>query len=222
MSIYVAIPLHAKVPKTDFGNVHYFEDVPEDSAAKKYNRIIEAFLASGEDWLNIHHSDLEIRCEEREIERQLEELKALDVHVAGLIGTLCLFNSLTWWTPGRPACTAGAIIQGFEGGKEQPMLDYPGMRTDLASVDGCCLWMSRQVLAEGLRLDEGISGWDLYDVYLCVECLRMGHKVGILNVCAKHDSEGDYDLKEFEVNRKYLLDKWSNIDFPIVSGVTKF
>lgn len=103
------------------------------------------------------------------------------------------------------------------------MLDYPGMRTDLVSVDGCCLWVSRQVLAEGLRLDEGIPGWHCYDVDMCLTCLYMGHKVGVVNVCAKHDSEGDFDPAVFEQTRRYMDEKWSRVaEFPIVSGVTKW
>lgn len=222
MSIYVAIPISNKVPRGSLGNIHYFEQLDGDTAAKKYNRIIEEFLGSTEDWLCIHHHDLELRCPEPEIQRQLDMVYPLGVRVAGLIGTMCLFDSLTWWAPGRPAFTCGAVIQGYKDGSEQPMLDQPGIRTDAASVDGCFLAIHRTLLEEGFRWDENVQGWDLYDIYLCVECLRRGHKVGVLNVAAMHKSEGEYDLKKFEVNRKYLLDKWKDVSFPVVSGVTKF
>lgn len=222
MSSYIAIPIHSKVPRDSLGNIHYFEDLPDDSAAKKYNRIFDAFLGSSEEWLCIHHHDCEIRCPDAEIESQLKTVYGLGVRVAGVIGTMCLYRSFQWWQPQRPAVTAGAVIQGFEGGKEQPMIDMAGIRTDMASVDGCIMWIHRSILQEGLRMDEDIPGWHCYDCEICLNTLRMGHKVGILNVCVKHNSEGKFDAQVFEQSRKCMDDKWNKIfDFPVVSGVSK-
>lgn len=223
MSSYIAIPISSKVPREPLGNIHYFENLPDDSAAKKYNRIIETFLATSEDdWLCIHHHDCEIRCPEAEIQRQLEYVYAQGVRTAGVIGTLCLFRSFQWWQPQRPAVTAGAVIQGFTNGQEQPMIDLAGIRTDMASVDGCIMWFHRSILQDGLRIDETIPGWHGYDVDACLETLRRGYKVGVLNVCVKHSSEGGFDPKVFEQSRKVMDDKWTKIfDFPVVSGVSK-
>lgn len=223
MKLYTAIPINSKIPREGIGEIHYFENIEDDSAARKYNRIIEAFLGSSCDILNIHHHDCEVRCPEKEVLRQWQVLQASDVQVAGVIGTLCLFPSLQWWQPQRPVVTAGAIIQGYGDGQERAMLDMPGMRTDMVSVDGCCLWLSRKVLEEGLRLSEDIPGWHLYDVDICLRCLQMGHKVGLLNAQVKHDSEGHFDPATFEEVRKIAYDRWSKaVDFPVVSGVSKW
>lgn len=224
MSIYVAIPISNKVPREPLGNIHYFEQLDGDTAAKKYNRIIEEFLAtSSDDWLCIHHHDLELRCPEPEIQRQLDMVYPLGVRTCGVIGTMCLYRSFQWWQPMRPAVTAGAIVQGYANGTEQPMLDQPGIRTDMASVDGCVMWLHRDILASGLRVDENIPGWHCYDVDLSLGTLARGFKVGVLNVAAMHKSEGEFDPAVFEQCRKYMDDKWTKVvDFPVVSGVTKW
>lgn len=215
--------LHSTEVPGPQGNVHFVCDRKRDNMAKKCNRAIDEFLSGPAEWLCIRHADVEIRCDDSVVESQLNQLAVKRVGVAGLIGTLALGETLQWWSNYRPAVTVGAIIQGYSDGSEVPMLDLPDRRSDLASVDGCCLWISRRMLNAGVRFDGKIPGWHCYDADFCLSTLFHGYKVGLVNVCAKHSSEGHFEVTEMSRCQDYVLNKWKKlVSFPVVSGVTKW
>ena len=144
------------------------------------------------------------------------------VGVAGLIGTYILEPSCVWWIPNRPLNTAGRIIQGYPDGKAQPMNDWPGTHTGLATVDGCCLFISRKLLESGIRFDENLDNYHFYDADICCQALAAGFDVATVDIEAVHTSMGAAP-NEIEPFRKVFFDKWSaKIDRWPISRYTNF
>lgn len=166
------------------------------------------------DYYIFHHDDLIIRTPEL-IPAQCERMRIDNVGVGGLIGTLCLFDSCTWWNPQRNVVTVGAILQGDGKGGSYPMLDGPGYRADAVSVDGCFLILSREFVQRYEPHDFG-SWRYLYDVDACLQCLQMGMNVGIVDVQCKHDSQGQM-TPDFEQARQQFLAYWKqHVSFPVI------
>lgn len=172
------------------------------------------------DWYCFHHNDLTFFCDDPYtdpyLEQQLSYFDRENVGVAGLIGTLCLYPSCQWWQPMRPQVTVGAITQGFANGQPDViMADGPGTRTDVVSVDGCCMFFSRKFLEQ---FEAHPFHWRFgYDVDACLQALSKGFKVGVLDYRARHQSEGHFDVGEFEQARKKMMDYWTKrVDFPVI------
>lgn len=166
------------------------------------------------DYAVFHHDDLIIRTPEL-IPAQCERMRIDNVGVAGLIGTLCLFDSCQWWQPQRNIVTVGAIIQGDGKGGEYPMLDGPGYRPDLVSVDGCFMIFDREFIQ---RYEPHEFHWRFgYDSDACLQCLSMGRNVAVVDVQCKHDSQGSFNAAEFNEFRTKFLAYWKqHVSFPVI------
>lgn len=174
------------------------------------------------DWYIMHHDDLTFASEDPysdpHLEQQLAYFDREHVGVAGVIGTLCLFESCMWWAPMRPQVTVGAITQGFSNGQpDVVMADGPGCRTDAVSVDGCIMAFSREFLE---KFEAHPFHWRyLYDVDACLQALSGGFKVGILDYRCRHQSEGKFDPGEFEKAKQKFFSHWKpRVDFPVINS----
>lgn len=166
------------------------------------------------DYYIFRHEDLRIETPEL-IEQQCELMRTNNIGVAGVIGTLCLFESCTWWNPQRNVVTVGAILQGDGKGGSYPMLDGPGFRADAISVDGCFMVFSKEFIQKYEPHDFG-SWRYCYDVDACLQCLQMGLNVGILDIRCKHDSQGQM-TPDFEQTRQSFLAYWKqHVNFPVI------
>lgn len=166
------------------------------------------------DYAVFHHDDLIIRTPEL-IEQNCERMKIDNAGVAGLIGTMCLFESCQWWQPQRNVVTAGAIIQGDGKGGEYPMLDAPGYRHDMVAVDGCLMIFDKEFVT---KYEPHEFHWRFgYDVDACLQCLSMGRNVAIADIQCKHDSQGSFNAAEFETFRTKFLTYWKqHVSFPVI------
>ena len=166
------------------------------------------------DYAVFHHDDLKIETPEL-VGPSCERMRMDNVGVAGVIGTLCLAESCTWWNPLRGVVTVGAILQGDGKGGAYPMLDGPGYRADAISVDGCFLVLSRDFIDRYEPHDFG-SWRYLYDVDACLQCLQMGKNVGIVDIRCRHDSQGQM-TPDFEQCRRKFLEYWKpRVGFPVI------
>ena len=215
------------------------------SMAEKYNYAIENIILKQDDqFICFHHDDAEIRTPIDVCEYKLRELfKDPKIGVAGLIGTIQLETSCTWWSPNRPLQTAGYIIQGgFQEKKnekgetvkdekgnpimeriEYPMADMPGVYDYMATVDGCCMFFPKRVFEEGLRFDKRLKEYHFYDCDICLQLLEKGLKVTTTDIVVKHQSSG-MPSKNFNELRLVFFNKWNNKvrgQWPI-SRVSKF
>lgn len=210
MKIQEFIPV-IMAPEKPKEGVIYIENKPgQETLAEK----IAALKKYDFDYAVFHHQDLVIETPEA-IPSQCERMRVDNVGIGGVIGTLCLFESCTWWNPQRNVVTVGAILQGDGKGGCYPMLDGPGYRADAVSVDGCCLVFSKDFIRNYGLHDFG-SWRFLYDVDACLQCLRMGMNVAILDIRCRHDSQGQM-TPDFEQARQRFLAFWrEHVSFPVI------
>ena len=202
-----------------------------DSMAAKYNYAIENIVLKNEDSIIcFRHEDAEIRSPMEVCEYKLTNaFEDKKVGCCGLIGTMQLENSCTWWGPNRPLQTAGYIIQGGtrpkldENGKEitnekgqvlmekieYPMADFPGYHDFMATVDGCCMFFPRWVFKNGLRFDENLKEFHFYDCDICLQLLEKGLKVATIDLVVKHQSSG-IPSQNFNDLKLVFFNKWNN------------
>lgn len=195
-----------------------------DSMAKKYNYAIDKYcLPSNEKYFCFRHDDLIFQTASDIMKYKLDNMFADEkVGVVGLIGTYLLENSCVWWVPNRQINAAGSIIQGLPDGKATPMNDWPGMHKDLATVDGCCMFISRKLLETGIRFDENLVGYHFYDADICCQALYNKFSVATIDIVARHNSIGKMP-PEFEAYRQVFANKWSQkIDHWPISKYTIF
>lgn len=168
------------------------------------------------DYAVFHHQDLTI-CTPELIEPNCQRMRVDDVAVAGVIGTLYMSTAAAWWMHQRGVVTAGAILQGDGKGGEYPMLDGPGYRTDMVSVDGAIMVFDKAFIDKYEPIEYGHPRFG-YDVSCCFQALRMGRKVGIVDIQCKHESQGSFDQKEFAEYQKRFVEYWKKyVDFPVIS-----
>lgn len=200
-------------------DLHY---IGNDRAGTLSEKIALMRDMANADWYCFHHDDLTFASDDPYtdpyLEQQLSVCTREHVGVAGVIGTLCLFQSCQWWQPMRPQVTAGCITQGFSNGQPDcVMADGPGFRTDAVSVDGCCMWFSREFL-EKFEAHPWHPRY-LYDVDACLQALSNGFRVGILDYRTRHQSEGKFDPGEFDSARKKFMEHWGpKVDFPVINS----
>ena len=210
MKIQEFIPVCLKPERPKEGVVYLENDDAHQTLASKI-ALLKDYDA---DYFVFHHDDLIIRTPEL-IPAQCERMRIDNVGVAGLIGTLCLFDSVQWWQPQRNIVTVGAIIQGDGKGGEYPMLDGPGYRPDLVSVDGCFMIFDKDFIK---RYEPHEYHWRFgYDVDACLQCLSMGRSVAVVDVQCKHDSQGSFNPSEFNEFRTKFLAYWKqHVSFPVI------
>jgi len=120
-----------------------------------------------------------------------------------------------WWQNNRPVMTWGAIIQGYKDGREQLMADQPGYQANMAIVDGCVLWIHKDMFDE--RVED--YAMHLYDDDICFRALQKGYKVACLDVRCKHQSEGGYEFRDYQEASDRFMDYWrARAEFPVISG----
>lgn len=213
MKIVTAIPV-AKMPEKPVEGVHYIEnDGGTPSLCRKLNQALEWAKEQDAEWLCWHHDDLEIQTTEL-VEPNLRRAYADGVRVAGVIGALAVFTP-QWWMNNRPLMTWGAIIQGYRDGKENLMADQPGYQANMAIVDGCILWIHKDMF--DARVED--YGMHLYDDDICFRALQHGYKVACLDVRCKHQSEGGYEFKHYQEASDRFMEYWrARAEFPVISG----
>lgn len=215
MKIFTAVPV-AQVPENVDFSVTYIDNSHGGfDLGAKLNYAMESAEKAGADWLCMRHDDLEIQTPEA-VEPQLEQAFRDGVRVAGVIGTTALQSSLQWWQPTRSIHGAGAIIQGFSKGQpDSVMADWPGYHPCLASADGCILWVHKDMF--DFRCLEGFGRW-FYDIQVCLEALRRGHKVATLDVRCRHQSEGGFDFQDYAEKRNRLYEFYikQGVSFPVI------
>lgn len=216
-----------------------------NSMAAKYNYAIENIVLKNDDpIICFRHEDAEIRSSIEVCEYKLTEaFKDGTVGVCGLIGTMQLESSCTWWGPNRPLQTAGYIIQGGvkpkldDTGKEikneqgqtlmenyeYPMADFPGYHDYMATIDGCCMFFPKRVFENGLRFDENLKEFHFYDCDICLQLLELGQKVATIDLVVKHQSSG-IPSPNFNDLKLVFFNKWNKKvhgEWPI-SRISKF
>ena len=212
MKIIEAIPVLLAPERKAEGVVYLENDEKHTTLASKIDMLKDYDF----DYVVFHHADLVIRTPEL-IEPNCQLMRIDDVAVAGVIGTMYMSTTAAWWMHQRGVVTAGAIIQGDGKGGEYPMLDGPGYRTDMVSVDGAIMVFDKAFIDKYDPIEYGHPRFG-YDVSCCFQALRMGRKVGIVDIQCKHESQGSFNQKEFADYQKKFVEYWKKyVDFPVIS-----
>lgn len=215
-------------------NRKFIENINGNSMAKKYNYAIENYILPGkENIICFRHKDTYIKTPLDVCEYKLQKLfESGTVGAAGVIGTIALDKTCTWWTGvpiagGRGTYGSGSIIQGGLNNAlqliEYPMNDHPGVHDYLTTIDGCIMFFPKWIFEEGLRFDENLLDYHFYDTDICLQTIERGYKVATIDIIAYHYSIGQ-PPKNFEDLKKVFLEKWDkkvNGQWPI-SRITKF
>lgn len=210
------VPVREKRDNTT--NIFYVDDSCGNSMAKKYNWAIENIILKNDDpIICLRHDDLEFLGNSRTLAEDLLKHSYENddkLGVAGVIGTLCLERSMTWWHPLRQVNGIGHIIQCNVNEKgepiEYPMSDWKTMNDHVTTLDGCCLFFHKRIFEDGLRFDESLDGYHFYDVDICLESLRRGYKNLVIPIDTKHKSVGQPPKNFHELGKK-VFDKWNEI-----------
>lgn len=203
----------------DTSNIFYIENSIGNSMAKKYNYAIENIILKQDDPIVcFRHDDIMFRTPLDVCNYKLTKLfEDPMVGVAGVIGTIALDTTCTWWTGvaaagGRGNYGSGAIIQGNidKDGKpiEYPMNDHPGVHDYLATIDGCCMFFHKRIFEEGLRFDETLTDYHFYDTDICLQVLERNLLVSTIDITVKHSSVGK-PPENFNDLRKVFFEKWN-------------
>ena len=210
MKILEFVPVIKKPEKPLEGVIYLENEYEGENLAHKIYRLKD-YQA---DYYVFHHQDLVIETPEM-IPAQCERMRVDNVGVGGVIGTLCLYESCTWWSPMRNVVTVGAIIQGDGKGGSYPMLDQPGYRSDAVSVDGCFLIFSDEFI--NIYEYHDFGSWRFcYDVDACLQARKNHMRVAIMDLRCKHDSQGEM-TPDFEQTRQQFLAYWKqHVTFPVI------
>lgn len=217
------------------------------SMTEKYNWAIENIILKEnqtDEIICFRHLDTEIRTPADVCEYKLSNMFSdKKIGCAGLIGTIQLEASCTWWSPNREVNGSGAIIQGgvrqkldsegkplvdAEGNQileniEYPMNDHPGVHDYLATVDGCCMFFPKRIFEEGFRFDTALKEYHFYDCDICLQLLEKGYKISTIDILVKHQSSG-IPSPNFRELGQVFFNKWNKKvhgQWPI-SRLTKF
>lgn len=212
MKILEFVPVIMAPEKPQEG-VIYIENKPgRETLAQK----IAALKDYDFDYAIYRHQDTKILTPEL-IEPNCHRMRLDDVAVAGVIGTMYMSDTCAWWMHQRGVVTAGAIMQGDGKGGAYPMLDGPGYRPGMVSVDGAFMIFDKKYIDSYRPIDYGHSRFG-YDVSCCFQALQMGRKVGIVDIRVQHESQGSFDQKEFSEFQQNFLYYWKQyVDFPVIS-----
>lgn len=217
MNIFTAIPVKS-LNSFEASDGLYIENTPElSNICQKLNYALGKAKEAGADWLCYHHSDLTIETPEF-VEPQLDLAYRNGARVCGVIGSLIL-NDTRWWMNQRPINTWGAIMQGYKDGRVSPMVDQAGFNPNMAVVDGCVMWIHKDMFDE--RIND--YGMHLYDDDICLRALSRGYKVACIDVRCRHMSEGGYDLADYAKSQTKFMEYWKPlVGFAVLPGVSKF
>jgi hypothetical protein len=192
-----------------------------NTMTKKYNKGVDAIKPElkDEDIVCFCHEDVKILDPQFMPKLEMAFREKSDVGLLGVIGTSQMEESGAWWQTDNSKLR-GHIIQENNGKEFHLVKGKVGYFDDMVAIDGLFFAIRGKVINEGLRFNEDLSGYDFYDIDVCLKVLEMGWKVGCADILVQHKSPGEGSLNEnWSVNRDIVINnlKESKYNFPIVS-----
>ena len=188
----------------------------EDTLAMQYNRGIEEIFRDqykNQAVVVFLHPDVIILDDDFE-----EKLLSIFAHksnvgLVGVIGSTYLPANGSWWSA-EAECLRGHIIQEYEDKPTKHMIYRDaGYYDDLMCVDGLFLAVRANLLAQGLRFDEGYPNYHFTDIDICFSVIKSGFKIAVIDTLMLHKSEGKRaDDFEWSHNKSILFGKWKIIE----------
>ena len=180
-----------------------------------YNNAIDELKTSNEDFLVLLHGDVKLDIEQ--LLRHIDSVKS-KYDVIGLCGCSKISISqspLNWFCGSRPYpdCRWGCVTHGELGNKTSYFSQHSPAISDheVACIDGLCIVMSKHAVEIGLRFDETLAKYDLYDSDISFQAiLKYNLKVGVVvRKDLMHYSVGKRIIQpEFLESERKFRDKW--------------
>ena len=142
------------------------------------------------------------------------------IGIIGIAGTHFLPSVATYWSTSPFITTTN--IQNIDG--KQMLAGYDDffqnkLLIDAVACDGMCLFMRKNLYPKISFDEKTFSGFDFYDMDICMQVLTYGYKVCICkDIIVEHFSMGNYHSKFYET-QDVFFDKWKNY-FPISRGIS--
>ena len=144
------------------------------------------------------------------------------IGILGIAGTTSFSDKGGWWLT-EPENTFGHWLQGHPNGATTYNRRNLEFRSDLVSVDGCCMIVPGYVL-KNIKFDNinYPNSYHFYDVDFCFTCLEHGYKIAISNILIEHASEGPLS-SDWVRSRDLFLEKWlkKGLKFPVTTNQFK-
>lgn len=201
-------------------NEHLIDNGIPNGIFEKYNLGAKYYIDKGLDDNDIVvfcHADVKILDEA--FEEKLEyAFSRLNISVAGVIGATELHETGGWWLSDQ-SLHRGHLIQWTNATESYHMTRAIGNFQNMTVVDG--LFMAvRGSLVKNLGFDSinFVGSYDFYDYDYCLEALRKGSDIAVLDILVEHHSNGSGIYKDsWEKNKQIFLEKWKNLgySFPI-------
>lgn len=203
----------------EIADVIYLDDSTGNSMTSKYNYAVEHYVTE-DTWYCFRHDDLTINTPLNDVEWILNNRVGSNVGVCGVIGTMNLEQSVHWWVPHREVNGAGYIKQVvLDEVTHKPatpfrtydMADWPGYHEEMATVDGCVMFIHKKLFDAGAKFDVSLSNYHFYDVDICLQALEHGLSVATIPIVCTHESRGDMPPPEImNPLRQNAYNKWNN------------
>lgn len=187
-----------------------------DSIFKKYNRGLDLIGIMENDIYCFIHEDVKILDDYFQEKVEMVFGKFPEIGVLGVIGSMFISENIGWWLCDKKH-HVGQIQQGLPNGTDFRMVKNVGFFKNVASVDGCCIFVSGKMIKDGFRFDEANykGKYHFYDMDVCFTARQMGYTVAVADILVHHKSEGPMKEDWFEA-RKEFETKWkgNGISFP--------
>ena len=198
----------------DIEGVEYVR-IPNNSErlATVYNMIVEGHRDA--DYVYLMHADVQL-----DVKGLVEHVESVagKYDVIGLCGCSKINVSqtpLNWFVGSAPFQDSrwGCVTHGELGGETSFFNRMNPETTDseVACIDGLCIILTRKAIESGLRFDEGLGMYDMYDTDISFQAvMKYGLKVGVVvRRDLSHFSVGKSILTEqFHETEKKFREKW--------------
>lgn len=192
------------------------ENEENDSIFKKYNRGIEKIGVYEDDIYCFIHEDVKILDAYFQEKVEMVFSRYGDIGVLGVIGTTYISENIGWWLCDKKY-HVGQIQQGLPNGTNYRMVKNVGFFKNVASVDGCCMFVSGKMIKDGFRFDEATypGKYHFYDLDTCFTARKMGYSVSVADILVHHKSEGPMPKNWFDARNEFE-NKWKGmgVKFP--------
>jgi len=198
-----------------------------ESIFHKYNEGVHQHVQSGVtagDIFCFLHEDVKILDPFFAEKAELVFKDKQDVGMLGVVGTSEFLESGGWWHASSEKLR-GHIIQENNGMKNHLIKGPVGYYDDLVALDGLCFFIRSSIFMEDkIRFDEETySGYDFYDIDICLSILEKGYRIASADILVEHKSIGDIRGREsWKDNKDKCIAKWKAKGYAFPLDCSKF
>lgn len=193
----------------------YFENNAEP-LAKVYNSVLNDASSTEFDYITLMHADVGLNLDEFVSHAESVSGKYDVIGLCGCSKISVGESPLNWYCGSQQFTTDrwGCVTHGEIGNQTSWFSQHHPEVTDhqVACIDGLSITFTRKAVASGLRFDESLGAFDLYDTDISMQAIiKYGLKVGVIvRKDLVHYSVGKSIMTDgFLLNEKKFRAKWN-------------